>query len=246
VIFLGFFFTLHLGGDKMKAFLVFLLFGVLTLVQASAKSPFLPGGGHSKKLVAPAHHSLPAGAQKPVSDPSPAYRAAERHIAFTSRQRRWSGIAGTCVPEPEICDGIDNDCNGIIDDEAIDATLWCEDLDGDGFGGDLNTVLQCEQPPGYTDICGDCADFDPEMHPGAPEICDFIDNNCDGQIDENPEDGITWCRDSDGDNFGDPHDTLFACAEPIPQGYVLDCNDCNDADAGVGPCPDLIFKHGFE
>ena len=229
------------------------LSGLSVLSLAWADSLFYGNGdNHGDKSrdnplisVSGKNRSLPDRIKTPIPSPFSAHRPAEGAVMLAFRQGQ--GIAGTCVPSgPEVCDGIDNDCNGIVDDDAIDAVLWCEDLDVDGYGSDLNTLMQCDQPPGYTDICGDCADFDPEMHPGAPEICDFIDNNCDGQIDENPVDGITWCRDADFDGFGDPGDTRFACAEPTPQGYVLDCSDCDDSDAGIGPCPDLIFAHSFE
>ena len=49
----------------------------------------------------------------------------------------------------EICDGLDNDCNLLIDDDAVDAVTWYEDLDGDGYGNSENQEVACEPPSGH-------------------------------------------------------------------------------------------------
>ena len=80
---------------------------------------------------------------------------------------------------PEICDGLDNDCNGIVDDQL---NLFA-DLDADGFG-DPNAPVPCSGV-GVSNS-GDCDDNEPLTNPNATEVCgDGIDNNCDGQVDEN-------------------------------------------------------------
>ena len=75
-----------------------------------------------------------------------------------------------CEPQ-DICDHLDNDCNGKVDDGKL-----C-DADGDGFTwcGQLGTDGKPTQV--------DCDDNDPAVYPGAPEICDGKDNDCDGKID---------------------------------------------------------------
>ncbi len=94
---------------------------------------------------------------------------------------------------PEVCgDGLDNDCDGKIDDGCSSSTTTCyPDKDGDGYpasSGSLE-VVGSVCPTGYmparTDGKWDCNDADPTIHPGAVEICDGKDDNCDGQIDEN-------------------------------------------------------------
>jgi hypothetical protein len=125
----------------------------------------------------------------------------------------------------EVCDGIDNNCDGNIDEGVL--PTWYRDNDGDGYGDPGSSLEQCDQPAGYVIDNTDCNDADPAVNPGAVEVCDGIDNNCDGNIDE----GVlpTWYRDSDGDGYGDPGSSLEQCDQPA--GYVIDNTDCNDADA---------------
>ena len=83
----------------------------------------------------------------------------------------------------EICDGLDNDCDGDIDVDAIDASTWYSDSDGDGFG-DADAVLSaCEQPADAVVDNTDCDDSEATVYPGAEEFCDRIDNNCDDTVD---------------------------------------------------------------
>ena len=83
----------------------------------------------------------------------------------------------------EHCDGLDNDCSGVVDDNPIDGTIWYEDLDGDGVGGSTS-ILACTQPDGYSSLGEDCNDVDAAISPEAFERCgDGIDQNCDGADD---------------------------------------------------------------
>ncbi len=130
---------------------------------------------------------------------------------------------------PEICDGLDNDCDNQID-EGVQQTFYA-DTDMDGFGDPANTIQACSAPAGYVANDQDCDDGNAAVYPGAPEVCDGADNDCDGQVDENVQ--TTFYADVDGDGFGDADNTLLACAAPA--GYVADNTDCNDADQTVFP-----------
>lgn len=77
----------------------------------------------------------------------------------------------------------------------------------------------------------DCNDAEANVNPDIEEVCDGIDNNCDGEIDEGVE--TTWHPDSDGDGFGDVATSMEAC--DAPSGHVEDGTDCNDADAEINP-----------
>jgi Putative metal-binding motif len=96
---------------------------------------------------------------------------------------------------PEICNGIDDNCNGQID-EGLPIMTYYPDHDGDGYGVPGTGVMGCKAPTGYGVGMDDCNDNDKTIYPGAPEICDGKDNNCNGEVDENARAacGTGWCR----------------------------------------------------
>lgn len=135
---------------------------------------------------------------------------------------------------PEVCDGVDNDCDSDVDEEgAQGAKLWYPDVDDDGFG-DANTpveqvVTACKPEPDTVDNNNDCNDQAVNVHPGADEFCDKLDNNCDGETDE----GITNTvyLDADGDGYGDPFESKSTCLEEDE--FVDNQADCDDTDSEV-------------
>jgi len=108
------------------------------------------------------------------------------------------------------------------------------DGDADGVGSESSGyTVACSLPANYSVKDGDCADNDPRIFPGNPEICDGRDNNCDGQVDEGLE-LATLCTDADGDGHGVlGRATVSGCKDA--KGFGLCDNDCNDSDPLVFP-----------
>ncbi|MDP2308494.1 MAG: MopE-related protein [Pseudomonadota bacterium] len=135
----------------------------------------------------------------------------------------------------ELCDGLDNDCNGTTDEgTAVDAGTWYQDADGDYYGAASVTAQSCTQPAGFVANATDCDDDDAGISPVGTELCDTVDNNCDGSVDEaTASDAATWYRDSDADGYGTATVTTRACT--VPTGYAANTTDCNDASASINP-----------
>jgi hypothetical protein len=113
-------------------------------------------------------------------------------------------------------------------------TKYYHDYDGDGVGAVTSGyTVSCSVPQYYSAKSGDCNDNDPAIYPGAKEVCDGKDNNCDGQVDE----GLpftAYCTDADGDGHGvSGKATMMACG--VSKGWGLCDNDCNDNDPKVYP-----------
>ena len=115
------------------------------------------------------------------------------------------------------------------------------DIDSDGYGNANTSLDTCAMPTGYVLDNTDCDDTDAAVNPGATEVCDGIDNDCNGTID----DGLimTYYADIDADGYGDTNSSIDTCV--MLTGYVLDNSDCDDLDANVNPsmteiCDDAI------
>jgi predicted outer membrane repeat protein len=135
----------------------------------------------------------------------------------------------------EVCDDKDNNCDGAIDaPNAIGATTWYPDDDGDSYGVLGSPTLACDAPADHVSRPGDCDDANAEINPGAQEVCDGVDNDCNGSADgTDARDQLTWYLDADDDGYGTNAQTVASCTEP--EGYALTPTDCDDTDAEVRP-----------
>jgi len=145
----------------------------------------------------------------------------------------------------EVCSGIDDDCDGLVDEDDPDldiATmpLWYYDLDGDGYGDSANAYgLACAQPADTVTTPGDCDDDDVYAYPGAPEtVGDGIDQDCDG-VDELPpgptgDTGLTGAPTAD---TGLPTPTADTA---VPTGDTATTTILPTADTATGSTTDTV------
>ncbi len=140
----------------------------------------------------------------------------------------------------EICDGIDNNCDGVID-ENLSITYYA-DVDGDGYAGFSNTLDTCALPDGYSEEPTDCNDDDPSINPGADEICNELDDNCNDAVDEGQ--GSIFFTDLDGDGYGDAGNVVEACE--LSPGLSVDAGDCDDGDSEINPIADEVCGNGID
>jgi hypothetical protein len=120
----------------------------------------------------------------------------------------------------------------VNDGSCIMPVTYYADADADGFGNSAVSQSSCTVPAGYITNSTDCNDNNANVRPTATEICNTIDDNCNGQINE----GITFTTyyaDADGDGFGNPSVSQSSCS-PIT-GFIVNNTDCNDASALIKP-----------
>jgi hypothetical protein len=131
----------------------------------------------------------------------------------------------------EVCDGLDNDCDGTNDNGLVFLNYYV-DFDGDGQGAGA-AVNACQSPGiGYVSNGTDCNDANNTVYLFAVELCDGLDNNCDGSIDN----GLTFVNyfaDADGDGYGIADETIQECGLMV--GYAEVPGDCDDSNANVNP-----------
>jgi len=161
--------------------------------------------------------------------------------------------ADTYPGATELCNQLDDDCDTAIDEDAIPIDLY-PDADGDGYYGQAeyesgDTMVGCVGLPGYAGASGDCRPEDPTINPGAEEICNGFDDDCDADVDERvrPQCGEGWCRREsitceeadctpgepraeECNFFDDDCDGEVDEAAPCPAGLSCQAGECRAAD----------------
>jgi hypothetical protein len=134
----------------------------------------------------------------------------------------------------ERCNKLDDDCDGKLD-EGLPIGPQYPDADGDGYGSGAEPIMDCSSPKGYAAEAHDCDDHVATTHPQATEVCNLVDDNCDGRIDEGvrPACGVGWCR-----RLADSCSASF-CTPGKPRAEECnalddDCDEIVDEDA---TCP---------
>ena len=149
----------------------------------------------------------------------------------------------------EKCDGLDNDCDGQVDQQgAVGCEQYFVDADQDGFGLSDSFLCLCEPDETYVaKVAEDCDDGDAEANPGLDEVCDDKDNDCDGDADEPEAFGcVPYYLDVDLDGYG-AGEPLCLCHADIEKGYVVkQGGDCNDEDEIISPAADFELCDGID
>ena len=152
-------------------------------------------------------------------------------------------------------DGVDKDGDGLasvesggtdcndedVDEDASTGSEFFTDADGDGYGDANASVILCELQDGYADNADDCDDTSALANPDGEEVCDGLDNDCNGLTDDDDSavsDQSEYYIDVDGDGYGDLSTSMLSCESP--DGYIDNSEDCNDTDASVNPMMEEI------
>jgi hypothetical protein len=134
---------------------------------------------------------------------------------------------------PEYCNGFDEDCDGVADNDP--QSFFYADNDGDGFGAG-EPIQTCTQPPNTSANNLDCDDTNSAVNPSVQEICNSdLDDDCDGSADDLDDSATgknTYFPDNDGDGYGFD-DPVYACIQPVNTSVYN--TDCNDLDNTINP-----------
>ncbi len=215
------------------------------LVTLTAFDPFSAAGSSSVGIIVaenspptigfalPASGSVvrggePVMVQVQVTDPDEA--------RITDLIVRWTGPGTEMLPTSPDGSGVIHAPLGMLPFGPV--TLSAEVFDTTGGTASATLVFSVFDPDEDTDMDGyrdtnvggdDCNDNDAAINPGATEVCDNVDNDCNDLVDDDPTDAATWYTDSDIDGYGSPNTAFQACIRPDETSVDndLDCDDTN-------------------
>jgi len=126
----------------------------------------------------------------------------------------------------EVCNGIDDDCDTLIDDADPSCTgqaTWYQDSDGDNYGNATVSQQACNQSPGYVSDNTDCDDNDANEHPNQ-----------------------TWYKDADNDGYSDGTTDITSCTRPtgykVASELTATTGDCDDSNASINPGATEVYN----
>jgi predicted outer membrane repeat protein len=171
-----------------------------------------------------------------------------------------SGGSAYYPDQVEVCDGVDNDCDQLIDDAdpGVEAPLWYLDGDGDGYAGaTVAGLVACEDPSNEDDVFiheddigtddWDCDDVDDGINPGETEVCDDdgLDEDCSGDSNDDDDDldpstATYWYEDADKDGYGTLENVEIQCVKPTVGVWRTNDDDCDDENDQTYPGADEV------
>jgi acetyl-CoA carboxylase carboxyl transferase subunit beta len=184
----------------------------------------------SAKLTMLAKNKLPYISL--LTDPTTFITDCEMPGGYVANNLDCNDINSSVNPDAvEICNSIDDNCDGFIDEGLL--SIFFDDADADSYGDALTFIAACEAPAGYVENNIDCNDSSSMVHPLAAELCNNEDDDCDGSIDDELL-LTTYYLDADNDNYGNAFIDTTSCLIEIA-GYVFDSTDCDDSNPLIYP-----------
>ena len=165
----------------------------------------------------------------------------------SGQPRTLSIFLGVCDDEDEDGWCATAECNDDDPHDVSGPSTYYADSDSDGFGDPTSAMDACEPPSGYVQDDQDCDDTDPDVNPDADEVCNGLDDDCDGAADGSDAiDPTSWHPDEDGDGWPAEEGAVSACEQP--SGYLEpgETFDCDDADPDVHPGAEELADDGID
>jgi hypothetical protein len=174
-----------------------------------------------------------SGEVTPLNDRQSGVCVNSEKTCDTTWKNDYSSVVNYEEPDELTCDTLDNDCDGTADEGT--KTKFYLDSDSDLYGNNAEITWACSAPLNYVLDNTDCDDSNTNVNPGAQEVCNGIDDDCDTFIDEEDANScLLFYRDQDGDTYGLTSDSRCLCDLDGLYNTNTD-GDCNDANDQINP-----------